>query len=109
MALEPSRQDKNGNIYGPYVLKNGNFEIKANDKSNKYRAVYVRPNGSQTSLKSFEESEIENMYNLIRMIDNLSQSPAQFETNIKNSDSKDGEFALYGLSRELFFKLINEI
>ena len=109
MALAPSRQDKNGNIYGPYVLKNGNFEIKANDKSDKYRAVYVRPNGSQTSLKSFEESEIENMYNLIRMIDNLSQSPAQFETNIKNSNSKEGEFALYGLSRELFFKLVNEI
>ena len=109
MALEPSRQDKNGDIYGPYALRNGTFEIKANDKSDKYRAVYVRPNGSQTSLKSFEKSEIENMYNLIRMIDNLSETSAQFETNIKNTDSKDGEFALYGLSRELFFKLINEI
>lgn len=109
MALNPSRQDKNGNIYGPYSLRNGTFEIKANDKSENYRAVYTRPNKSQTSLKSFPEAEIENMYNLILMMDNLSHSPAQFETNIKNSDSKDGEFALYGLSRELFFKLINEI
>lgn len=109
MSLTPSRQDKNGDIYGPYALKNGTFEIKANDKSTKYRAVYTRPNGSQTSLQSFEESQIENMYNIILVIDNLSQSPAQFETNVKNTNSKDGEFALYGLSRELFLKLVNEI
>lgn len=109
MALEPSKQDKEGNVYGPYAIKNGTFEIRGNTKSQKYRASYKRPNGSQTSLGSFEESEIENMYNLILMVDNLSQSPAQFETNVKNRESKDGDFALYGLSRELFFKLINEL
>ncbi|WP_296789504.1 hypothetical protein [uncultured Methanobrevibacter sp.] len=109
MTLEPSRQDKTGDIYGPYMLRNGSFEIKKNNKSEKYRAIFTRPNKSTTSLGSFEEEKIEEIYNTIIILDNVSQTPAQFETNFKNRNSKDGEFALYGLSRELFFKLINEI
>ena len=107
MKLE-ARETKSGQkVYGTYDFKNGKIAFRQNDKSDKFSIVYTRPNNSQTSLKSIGESEIEAEFTALTLLDNLSKSPVHFETNFKNiNSSKDGEFAIYGLSREQFFDVM---
>ena len=106
MGLKPRKTKSGQKVYGTYKFENGSIAFRKSDKSDKFAIVFTRCNNSQTSFGSIDESEIETHYNLISAFDNLSESPAQFESNLKNINSKDGEFALYGLSRTQFFNLI---
>ena len=103
------KTDSHQRVSGPYKTRFGTiyFRENSNAKNPKFAEVFTNHKNKQISLKSVPETEIEKALTELATFSLYCVSETEFVSTIKNSDAKDGELAIYRLTRQQFRDCIN--
>ena len=103
------KTDSHQRVSGPYHTPFGTIYFRENNnaKNPKFAEVFTNRKNKQISLKSVPETEIEKALTELATFSLYCVNETEFVSTIRNSDAKDGELAIYRLSRQQFRDCIN--